>query len=134
MMSLNNRLGHRDVISLAPTNSVLEAARAMGEFHVGCAVIVEPRGRAMVPVGIVTDRDIVVRAVALDADLARTSVASIMSKPVVCGHIEDDDRGLRELMQRHGVRRIPLLDETGDLASIRTLDDLIEAPAYRTAR
>jgi CBS domain-containing protein len=128
MMTLNNRLGHRDVISLAAGSSLLEAARAMAEFRVGCAVIVESRGHATVPVGIVTDRDLVVRGVAAGVDLAHTRVASIMSKPVVCGRVEDDEGTLRSLMQRHGVRRIPLLDESGDLASIRTFDDLIDAP------
>lgn len=77
-MSTIGELMHEELKQVTAVTSVREAAKRMRDEQVG-SLVVEKEGRL---IGIVTDRDIVRRAVAQDADLGRTSVESIMSRPI----------------------------------------------------
>jgi CBS domain-containing protein len=76
-------------------------------------------------VGIVTDRDIVVRAIAAEVDAVTTTVASVCNPEVHTLQAEDSVARAVELMREHGVRRIPIVDG-GELVGIVALGDLAE--------
>ena len=111
------------------TMSVSEAARLMLEQHVGCVVVVEETDQGRRVLGMLTDRDITVAVVAREFNAQTTRVADIMSpSPVTC-RPEDSMTDVLQLMQRDGVRRMPVTDALGTLVGIATLDDLIDIVA-----
>jgi len=111
--------------------SVTEAARLMRESHVGTVLVVDdtPGGTALA--GILTDRDIVVSAVALEIDVRTLLVEDLMS-PEVATLREDDSLGTAlELMAERGVRRVPVLSDDGTLVGLLSFDDLVAALALQ---
>jgi CBS domain-containing protein len=117
----------REVIVVGMEETIQEAARLMREHHVGdVVVVVEEREEERFPVGILTDRDIVVELVAAGIALDAVSIGDVMSFELTTAREED---GLIETigeMQRKGVRRIPVVDARGALVGILTIDDLLE--------
>src|SRR5579885_2222276 len=109
------------VYTVTPDTTVVEAAFLMASRRVGDLVVVEN----MVPVGMVTDRDLVVRVLAAGLDGRATTVRAIMSHPLVTITLEQDLGAAVALMAEQGIRRLPIVDEAGRLASILTLDDLL---------
>jgi CBS domain-containing protein len=98
----------------------------MRDHHVGNLVVVEPRGSAYVPVGILTDRDIVVAIVAKGVAPESVSVGDAMTRNLLT--VRDDaslEYALRE-MRRHGVRRAPVVRANGDLVGIIAIDDIVQ--------
>jgi CBS domain-containing protein len=119
----------REVVIIDRDGTILEAARLMRRHHVGDVVVIEQRGNDNLPVGILTDRDVVVKLVAEGIDLARICVGEAMSFDL---HVVNEQDGLFEtiqFMRRRGVRRVPVVDSVGGLVGIVTLDDMIEVVA-----
>ena len=117
---------NRDTVIVRKADSIQEAAILMREQHVGSIVVVEDCGGGVKPVGILTDRDLVVEIVAAGVNAETVSVGDIMSYELLTGH-EDD--GLWETLQRmrgQGVRRMPVIDARGCLVGILSTDDLLE--------
>lgn len=115
----------RDVVTAEKALSVVEAAQLMRKHHVGDLVVVEDRGGQKHPVGIVTDRDIVVEVVAAGVNPDALKVGDIMGLEVATVR---DSEGLFEAlryMRAKGVRRMPVVDGAGVLVGILTLDDLL---------
>lgn len=122
-----------DVASCSRDTTVLEAAHLMRHHHTGDLVVVDQPGSESVPLGIVTDRDIVVEALAAGRDAATTTVAEIMSaRLVIAAGAEDVAVGI-ERMRLHGVRRLPVVDHAGSLMGILTLDDVLRLHAGRAS-
>lgn len=109
------------VRTVTPETTVAEAAFLMASHHVGTVIVVED----MVPVGMVTDRDLVVRVLATGLNCRTATVRSIMSRPLVTITLDQSLAAAVALMAEHGIRRLPIVDEGGRLASILTLDDLL---------
>lgn len=107
-----------------------EAARLMRDRHVGCLVVVEESDRSHVPVGILTDRDIVVAIVARDQDARTLSVGQVMSPNPVTVREDASLTDTLRLMRRRGVRRLPVVDAHGRLVGIATLDDVLGLLAH----
>jgi CBS domain-containing protein len=119
-MSLSS-IGSRKVVSLTTAATASEVAATMAAEDVG-AVVVTDRGA---PVGIVTDRDLVLRVMAKGKDPGKTSVGAILSRPL---HSIGDGASVAEAaarMREAQVRRLPILDAKGAVAGIVTLDDLV---------
>lgn len=116
----------RDVIVTALGTTVEVAAELMRHHHVGDLIVVEERGTRRVPLGIVTDRDIVVQVVAAGLDPKALSVGEIMGQELVTGREEDGILDTLQIMRTRGVRRLPILASDGGLLGIVTVDDLIE--------
>jgi len=117
----------RDVVVVSANTTAREAAKLMAENHVGSLVVVrqEQGGRA-VPVGIVTDRDIVrnVVAEALDPDVF--TLGDLGARDLITVH---EDQGVFECMQHmriNAIRRMPVIDRHGGLVGLISLDDLIQ--------
>lgn len=108
------------LVVLSSKNSVLEAARAMENNSIG-AIVVQDRGRI---VGIVTDRDLAVRALGHKLHPENTSIADVMTPSPLTLTLEDSREKAIALMQQGNVRRIPLT-ENGRVVGMVTLDDLL---------
>ena len=115
-----------DVVHCTPETTALRLARLMRERHVGDVVVVEDAENDQTPVGVVTDRDLVVEVLGRERDPARVSAREIMRKPVVIARTTEDTAQAIERMKAHGVRRIPVMDEQHRLAGIVSLDDLLK--------
>jgi CBS domain-containing protein len=106
--------------TVPPEATLKEAAEKMKQYNVGCLPVRE--GRKLV--GIVTDRDIVVRALADGRDPKRTPVREVMSTEVVTC-FEDQELGTAaELMEKKHIRRLPVVDEKEKPVGILSLGDL----------
>jgi CBS domain-containing protein len=115
----------RDVITAARDTPVIEAARLMRKHHVGDIIITEESGAKRLPVGIVTDRDIVMEVLAQDVDPAKLSAGDIMSGEIVTVKQSEGVWRTIELMRAKGLRRLPVVDDAGALVGIVSADDLI---------
>jgi CBS domain-containing protein len=116
---------NREVVFAEKVLSVVDAAQLMRKHHVGDLVVVEEKDGRKHPVGIVTDRDIVVEVVAAEVNPDALKVGDIMSLEVATVH---ESEGLFEAlryMRDKGVRRMPVVDREGGLVGILTLDDLL---------
>jgi CBS domain-containing protein len=116
---------NREVVIAEKTLSVVDAAQLMRKHHVGDLVVVDEKGGRKHPVGIVTDRDIVVEVVAAGVTPDALKVGDIMGAEVATVR---ESEGLFEalrFMRDKGVRRMPVVDRDGGLVGILTLDDLL---------
>ncbi len=118
-----------DPVCVDPHDSAADAARSMREVDSG-AILVTEDGHLR---GMLTDRDIVVRAIADGRDPARVEVAEICSADVQALHPEDDvDRAVQLMRERH-VRRIPIVDRDDHPVGIVSIGDLALARDERSA-
>lgn len=125
---------NHNVATIPASDGVTDAAVRMREEHVGTLLVVERSGSAHVPVGIVTDRDIVVGVVAKRVAADSLTVGDIMTRNPLT--VREDDAiafALRE-MRRRGVRRAPVVGKRGELVGIVSLDDVIQHLAMQLGR
>jgi len=122
-----------DVACCARTTTIAEAARLMRQHHTGDLIVIDEMDGAREPVGIVTDRDIVMEVIAKGRDVHGTTAAEIMAAPLVMAAEFEDVETATERMRTHGVRRLPIVDDNGAVFGIVTLDDLYRVLAERTA-
>jgi len=111
--------------------TISEAARLMQQHHAGDLVIVDDPAERRRPAGMLTDRDIVVRVIAEGIDPHKALVGDHMTSPAVVGSSREDVEAALERMHRHGVRRLPILDERERLLGIVSLDDLLRLHTER---
>jgi CBS domain-containing protein len=112
------------VVAVTEEATLADVAKLMRDKRVGCVFIVEKRGLHSVPVGVITDRDLVVRAGADGMNFNEVKVKVAMSKPVICGRFGQESMTLLELMRQNGVRRLAMLNYEGGLGGVVSLDDL----------
>lgn len=117
---------NREVVFTTRDTSIPQAARLMRDHHVGNLVIVEKEAGVRRPVGIVTDRDIVVEVLAKDVPLDSVTVGDIMSHDLLLGEEEDGLWTTIQRMRSRGIRRIPVVNAEGGLEGILTVDDIFE--------
>ena len=117
---------NRDVVILKRDDTILEAAKLMRQHHIGDVLVVEERGGVPVPVGIVTDRDLVVEIMAPDLDQKVITVGDIMVGELATVNENIGVFEAIQYMRSKAVRRLPIVDENGGLVGILTLDDLLE--------
>lgn len=118
---------NRRVVTIGKTDTVLEAARRMRAQHVGSIVIVEEAAGTVKPVGIVTDRDIVVSVVATASSyLESLRVGDITTEPLVTAREKDSLVDALKRMRADGIRRMPVVSDEGVLEGIIAFDDLLE--------
>ena len=104
-----------------PTTSIREAARLMAANNVGSVLVVDRLGYLT---GIVTDRDIALRAVGagLSPDVA---VSEVMTRDVAAADIHWDVDAVAEIMRKREVRRLPVVDSSGRVHGVVSTDDLL---------
>ncbi len=122
-------LAVRDVVTVTPQTTLTECARIMRSQHVGSVVVLDDKGRRDKPSGIVTDRDIVIEAVAVALDPATLTAGDVMSQPLATVREDDDILDALAKMREAGVRRLPVLDAAGNLTGLVAIDNVLEALA-----
>lgn len=120
---------NREVAFAGRETTVNAAAKLMRHYHVGSLVIVDDYSGKRVPVGIVTDRDLVVEVEAMDLDPKVITIGDIMSGELFTVPESQGVLETMEVMRFKGVRRLPVVDSEGRLAGIITIDDLLEVLA-----
>lgn len=110
----------REVELVPPDATVQEAAVAMAEYDVGAVLV----GIGDTLEGVLTDRDIILRAVVDGKNPAELSVRDIMSSTLFTCREDDTLEDAFRIMSERQVRRLPVLDADGHLAGIVTLSDL----------
>ena len=118
-MSLE-RICSKNVVTISPDATVLEAAKLMQSKHIGCLVVIDESR----PIGILTDRDIVLKVVA-GGQKPETTVKKIMTANPTMVNVNYDLLDAVRLMHNRGVRRLPVVDEHRHLLGIITMDDLL---------
>jgi len=99
----------------------------MRHHHVGSIVVVEQmNGGQRLPIGIVTDRDVLVEVTAVDLDAFTITVGDIMGPELVTARESEGVLEAMEIMRYKGVRRLPIVGADGQLVGIVTIDDLLE--------
>ena len=117
----------RDVVTAFEHETVTEAARRMAEYGVGDVIVVVEQPPALPrPIGIVTDRDLVVQVLA-DPDRApgRVKVSDVMNRDLVVAREADDVESVVARMRERAIRRIPIVDDEGGLQGLLSLDDVL---------
>lgn len=115
---------NRDVIIMNGDESVKTAAELMRRHHVGDVVLVEENEGQRVPIGIVTDRDLVVEVMAVGLETTVLTVQDIVTRSLLMAKEEDSVFDCLEFMKIKGVRRLPVVDEDKSLIGIITMDDI----------
>jgi len=121
----------REVVTIHEVQDLTTAAHLMREKHVGCLVVVEadPESGRQKVVGVLTDRDIVVAVLAREVDTRALKVGDVMTRnPLLAEEGQSIDAVLRH-MREVGVRRVPVVDRSGYLIGVLSLDDVLEAIA-----
>jgi CBS domain-containing protein len=122
---LIKELCNRDLVTVGRDDTIYKAAELMRQNHVGDVLVVEKKQDVTIPLGIVTDRDVVVEIVAPGLDPKVITVGDIMLPHL--SSIEEDAEVFHaiKLMTSKGIRRLPVVDNNGSLIGILTLDDLL---------
>ncbi len=111
----------KGVAEVSPEATLSEAAEKMRTLDVGALPVCDTAGRIL---GMVTDRDIVVRAIAENADPRRTKVARVMTQGAIYCFADDDLTDAAKLMEQKQVRRLIVMDHDGHPVGIVSLGDL----------
>ena len=117
---------NREVIFIHAQASIPEAARLMREYHVGDLVVIKEKTGKRVPVGIITDRDIVLEVIAEGVGMDDVNVGDIMSDNLVTARESDGLLETIKVMRAKGIRRLPVVNDDNELVGILSVDDLID--------
>jgi len=117
---------NREVVFATRKMSIPEAAQLMRQHHVGDLVVVDETDGKRLPVGIVTDRDIVIEIIAKSLHFNDFTVGDIMSPQLVSVAEHEGVFETIRLMRVKGIRRIPVVDREGGLEGIVSADDILD--------
>lgn len=112
------------VAVVEPDTSARVVAQLMRRHHIGALVVVDALDKNK-PVGIVTDRDLVLELMAEGLDPAVFTAGDVMSIDLVKAQPEMDAMDAVQLMKKHRLRRLVIVDKAGNLAGIVTLEDVL---------
>lgn len=117
---------NREVVMVNGDESVKVAAELMRSYHVGDVVLVEESHGKRVPIGIITDRDLVVEVMVPELNPEELAAQDIVTRSLLKVHEDDSLLDALDLMQEKGVRRLPVVDANNVLVGIITIDDITD--------
>ena len=120
------------VAVVEPDTPAVVVSQLMRHHHIGALVVVDAQEKSR-PVGIVTDRDLVLELMAEGLDPSVFTAGDIMSVNLVNATLEMDEMDAVELMKTHRLRRLVIVDDKGQLAGIVTMEDVLEQLARELA-
>ena len=120
------------VAVVEPETSAREVAQLMRRHHIGALVVVDAEDKNK-PVGIVTDRDLVLELMAEGLDPAVFTAGDIMSVDLVKAHPDMDAMDAMQLMKKNRLRRLVITDSSGNLAGIVTIEDVLALLTHELA-
>jgi CBS domain-containing protein len=116
----------RSVVAVPKGETIVDVAKRMRMLHVGTVIVIEDRKGKHFPVGILTDRDIVLTIVASEPHhLPSILVRDVINDNLLSAHEDTSLADAVKMMQERGVRRLPIVDYEGALVGIVTADDVI---------
>jgi len=115
------------VVTIEPDATAAEAAKRMRNRHVGDLVVVETVGGRRRPIGVLTDRDLVIGIIAKSVDAADVRVSELVTEKLATIGENDDLPAAITAMRAHGIRRLPVVSSGGEPVGVLTLDDAIDA-------
>lgn len=115
----------RGVVAIAGSADIVEAARLMREQHVGFLVVYEQGDDIRRPVGVLSDRDIVLEVLAKDVAPHAVTVKDVMTRQPLLALESDELSDALQAMRMAGIRRVPVVDIRGALTGIIALDDAV---------
>ena len=118
-------LCNRNVTAVPRDTTIADAARVMRSNHIGNVLVIDDSDGERIPIGIVTDRDIVLEVVAAGLDPGQLKVGDLLIAPLVIAHEAESCEDTIRLMALKSVRRMPVVDAEGCLIGVITLDDLL---------
>lgn len=120
---------NRQVIICRPDDSIQIASELMRDNHVGDVIVVDHKEGKHFPIGILTDRDIVIEVLAEGVNLNDIAVKDVMSSNLIS--VKEDDFIIETIakMRDKGIRRVPVVNREGSLEGILAVDDTIELVA-----
>ena len=127
------RICTRNIVGTPRNGTIEEAAAAMHRYHVGALLVFEKTEAGEEVVGIVTDRDLVLRSLADRLNGHKVAVDKVMTPVVASVSLEADSLEAVERMRAAGVRRLLVTDARGDPAGIVSLDDIVDGLAAELA-
>ena len=105
--------------------SVIDAARMMRDAHINNVIVAEQWDGERIPVGVLTDRDIVIQIVAKEVDPKAVRVGDIMGREIFTVDEDEPVSETIENMRFNGVRRLPVIDKRGAMVGVIALEDLL---------
>jgi CBS domain-containing protein len=119
----------REVVCASNETTISAAAKLMRQYHIGDVIVTREENGRRIPLGIVTDRDIVLGVVAPELSASTLTIGDIMGPDLITAVESEDVFDAMQRMRNKGVRRIPIVQDDGDLAGILSIDDIIEVLA-----
>jgi CBS domain-containing protein len=120
----------REVVATGRSTSVQQAALLMRENHVGSLVVLSDAAQGSQVVGIVTDRDLVIEALARGLDPVQTEVGRFTDGKLAAVSAGASLDEAIAAMKKRGVRRLLVADDGGELFGVVSIDDLLDAMAH----
>jgi predicted transcriptional regulator len=114
---------NRNVATIKETAAIADAAVLMREAHVGDLIVMDSQGTS--PIGVITDRDIVIELIAEDVDLKTVTVGDIMTGSIATVNESNGLEFALKEMHRCGIRRIAVTDSDHKLVGVLSLDDVV---------
>lgn len=119
----------REVVCAPSETTVAAAAKLMRQYHIGDVIVTREDNGRRVPLGIVTDRDVVLGVVAPELSPTTLTVGDIMGPELITAGETEDLFDAVQRMRNKGVRRMPIVQDDGTLVGIVSIDDIIEVLA-----
>lgn len=116
----------RRVVCINSAADIVEGARLMRDEHVGFLIVYEQGDDIRKPIGVLTDRDIVLEVLAKDVDPHAVTVKDAMTRQPLVASEDDELSEALQAMRMAGIRRVPVVDSRGALTGIFALDDGID--------
>lgn len=116
----------RGVVAIAGNADVVDVAQLMRERHIGFMVVYEQGDDIRKPIGVLTDRDIVLGVTAKEIDPHSVTAKDVMTRQPLVATESDDLSDALQAMRLAGVRRVPVVDARGALTGVIALDDVVD--------
>lgn len=120
-----SKLYLKKVISIPQEESLMKAAKLMKLKNIGTLVVTKSKEQSSLPIGIITDRDIVVKAIANSKDLDKIPIKEIMSNDLITFKKDTSINEMLAGLSKKGVRRAPIVDENNQICGIISTDDIL---------
>jgi CBS domain-containing protein len=120
------KICNRNVTYIDETADIHKVAELMSQSHVDAIVVIETRNDIKKPIGLVTDRDIIVKVLAKEISHENFKINDIMSREMICFRENEEVMDTLRIMSMEGVRRVPVVSKEGDLVGILSIEDLFE--------
>lgn len=116
----------RTVVCIDGGTDIVAAAKLMRERHVGFLVVTQEGDEIRRPVGVLTDRDVVLQVTAREVDPHSVRTEDVMARKPLIANEDDELSEVLQAMQLAGIRRVPVIDARSALSGIFAIDDAIE--------